>query len=97
MDESNNTLEYVSGRLLEEMWSQKIAENAEGKEATVTAAVLRRSTDKTQIRCYMCNKKMNIARYCRIKIMEDQEHIESDQEEETRIRAAVVMKKKDGI
>ena len=41
MDADKATWEYVSGRLLEEVRSQKLAENAEAKASSSTAAMAR--------------------------------------------------------
>lgn len=46
MNESKTTWEYVSRRLIEEVRSQGLAENAEGNAATFTAVVVRRSPAK---------------------------------------------------
>lgn len=65
MDESKATWEYLSGRLIEEVRSKNLSENAYGKTATVTSAVVRRGDYKSHISCYRCNKKGHIARYCK--------------------------------
>lgn len=96
MDEGRASWEYVSGRLIEEVRSQKLS--VDGQTSSVTAAAVRRA-DRSQIRCYKCNKKGHIARFCRTKIKEDvkkeQGGTDSDEEEDeekVRVRAAVIMK-----
>lgn len=45
--------------------SQKLAENADKKATSITAAAARKSKDCSSIRCFKCNKKGHIDRYCR--------------------------------
>lgn len=101
MDESRATWEYVSGRLIEEVRSQKLAENSDGLGTIAAAALIPRGPrglHKSQIRCYRCNRKGHIARNCRTKLKNEQEESTNNNEEEDEptVRAAVAMDKKGG-
>ena len=90
MDADKATWEYVSGRLLEEVRSQKLAENAEAKASSSTAAMARQKKDRSSMRCFKCNEIGHIARYCKNKKGSNKQK----KEDRPKIRAALARKSK---
>lgn len=65
MDSNKETWEYVSSCLIEEIGSQKIAENMEGKGPSSMEAFTRKKNDRSGIHFYNYNKNGYIELFCK--------------------------------
>ena len=88
MDVDKATWEYVTGRLIEEVRSQKLAGSAEVMASSTKAAAIRQRKHISDLRCFKCNKKGHIARNCKSK--KGSRNVEKD--ENSGVRAALVRK-----
>ena len=93
MDEEKATWGFVSGRLIEEVRSQKLAYDAQGKSRNHTVALVQLPKSKSNFRCFRCNKRGHIARNCPSKSKEKQQETKDkdarQSQEEPKVRAAL--------